>query len=1524
MKKRLLSMILALSMMLTILPVNAITAFAANDSCGANLTYTLTSNTDGPDTYTLTIGGEGAMYDYSSSYTTVPWNAQKSRITSVVIEDEVTSIGDSAFEDCSALKSVSGMKGVTSLGEWAFHKCTSLESFVIPSGVKSIPKCLFYDCSKLNSVTIHNQVASIGSSAFFGCSILKTLSIPDSVQTIGYYAFGGCNELETINIPDGVTKIPEHAFLSCYALKKLDIPQSVTEIGRAAFDHCTSLGKDSDGTIAIPDVTAIGSETFRGCSALTSLALPQTVTSIGDTAFQGCSNLETINIPSGVKLIEHDTFRDCEKLKDVTIPADVTSIGDRAFEACKTFKNIKIPEGVTTIGKNAFEDCTKLETVVIPSTATNIYDSAFKNCQKLKSFAFPIGTTQIYSSVLSGCENLESVTIPERVTKIWGSAFYGCSKKLKSVQLPSTLQTIGFQAFCDCDQLSEITIPKSVASIGQSAFGSCTKLESVMLAKDFVPTIAEGAFSKTLGTKIKIYYPDYKAGWFAQNAAEKITDLKADGVTINAGGISMDVDICYLCDVTFDANGGTLASGAPAKTQVYRTEMVTNTKANNLKTVDDPSKPECTFIGWYTSPTPQEGEAPFSLAGTPVDPQTKDGNLTLYAVYTTAPEHATVTISGLENNATLIKGNEQQFTVTIDPKDDTGNGDLTFEFTNHETLYHQKADGSWEEVTGNTLNVGLEGGPQNFKFTPSTTGPNKLTVGVKADSNTTGIANTADVSFTVRDSIPATVTISGPTNNTVKAGEGSDVFTVAADKGDTDAAKAKFDFAGGKVQYRTNDTEEWLDLTSNELSIGDLTGKQFRVVPDTDAATAQKTLTVKLMDASDNEIAGASDSKTFDVTARVHATVKINELNGKTIKQNKPYTFTVTVTAHDDSGNAILTFDNVAGLTYNGTAVTDAGVTVTLTNQPAPLNFTLTPSEAGNKILTATLSTSGATDTATYTVSEYEHAKVTIDGLDTDLKQGESKNFTVTVDPKDDRGDATIDFGNKNSEIQYKDGEDWKSMPSDGLKIDLNNGKKPYDFRITPKNDGENQKLTATVKKENTKLGEAEKSYNVSKYVDAVVKIDGLSGTVETDTEKEFTVTVTANDDAGKNVTAKAGFTGPAGATITLKKVQYRFGDSGEWQDGMQELNGMNLDINSLELPFNSLPNITYKLTVTFAEAGNYKFDVSLTKKDAAEAFTSDSAEVTVTKKKEPVTPGGGSTGGGENPGENPGSGSTGGGENPGENPGSGSTGGSENPGENPGCGSTGGSENPGENPGSSTTPKRKLEIADGTLTSVTVKDENGNLKDITDTITKDLDGKYEIPVGAKVTITAKDAPEGMKFGEWSISDKTLLSDPDVPYTEKDLIFTMPDNSDGVKLSVVYLEERIGEEPNLVEKGALAGTVVVGSAALLYQGHMLGTELYLRYLLPHGAVIPQNRAELAVLLWQDAENPEPVSTTLYSDISDEDSAIQQAARWAVENDLMEQLDAEEHPDHFDPFVPVTFSDSIRAWKKAQELKKSVH
>lgn len=1262
--------------------------------------------------------------------------------------------------------------------------------------------------------------------------------------------------------------------------------------------YCLTISSDGKGTGKMTDAyTENGVPWHNVCAQITQVEVTAGVTSIGDHAFYGCSNLATVTLPEGITSIGEEAFRGCEGLTAIRIPSSVQAIGRYAFFECtnlatvENLENSKItkieeytfstqyryptrltsiafPENLSEIGEHAFYGA-GLTKIKFPEKVTSIGSDAFRNCTKLTTVeGFEnLKLSTVSNHIFGGCEALSSIKIPDTVTTIENGAFSGC-KSLTTIAIPEKVTSIEGNVFNDCENLTSVEgfDKLKISSIESYTFCGCKNLSSITLPNT-VKKIDTYAFRQCSAlSTITIPENVTSIGFHAFDTC--------DGLAT----VVLPQNVPSIGEGAFYGNNENLKIQYPYSKKDWLAQGCTSAKISSLQ---------------------------------------NDGITILYDsnIIKPIPICYYCSVNFNPNGGTFTDGTTDTKVVSNIYRTEN----IPEKVQNENKITNPTKSGY--TFVGWTLekdNASTQVDPANIS---------KNITGSRFDGITDD-GMTFYALYTVAPK-PATVTISGPTDNTVKAGEGSDVFTVAADKGDTDAAKAEFDFAGGKVQYRTGDTEEWLDLTSNELSIGDLTGKQFRVVPDTDAVTAQKTLTVKLMDASGNEIAGAGDSKTFTVTARVHATVEINELNGKTIKQNKPHTFTVTVTAHDDSGNAILTFDNVAGLTYNGTAVTDAGVTVTLTNQPAPLTFTLTPdAEGAGKTLTATLN-NGAMDTATYTVSEYEHAKVTIDGLDTDLKQGESKNFTVTVDPKDDRGDATIDFGNKNSEIQYKDGEDWKSMPSDGLKIDLNNGKKPYDFRITPKNDGENQKLTATVKKENTKLGEAEKSYNVSKYVDAVVKIDGLSGTVETDTEKEFTVTVTANDDAGKNVTAKAGFTGPAGATITLKKVQYRFGDSGEWQDGMQELNGMNLDINSLELPFNSLPNITYKLTVTFAEAGNYKFDVSLTKKDAAEAFTSDSAEVTVTKKEEPVTPGGGSTGGSENPGENPGSGSTGGGENPGENPGgnpgSGSTGGGENPGENPGGGSENPGENPGGNPGSgSTTPKRKLEIADGTLTSVMVKDENGNLKDITDTITKDLDGKYEIPVGAKVTITAKDAPEGMKFGEWSISDKTLLSDPDVPYTEKDLIFTMPDNPDGVKLSVVYLEESIGEEPNLVEKGALAGTVVVGSAALLYQGHMLGTELYLRYLLPHGAIIPQNRAELAVLLWQDAENPEPVSTTLYSDISDEDSAIQQAARWAVENDLMEQLDAEEHPDHFDPFVPVTFSDSIRAWKKAQELKKSVH
>ena len=498
-------------------------------------------------------------------------------------------------------------------------------------------------------------------------------------------------------------------------------------------------------------------------------------------------------------------------------------------------------------------------------------------------------------------------------------------------------------------------------------------------------------------------------------------------------------------------------------------------------------------------------------------------------------------------------------------------------------------------------------------------------------------------------------------------------------------------------------------------------------------------------------------------------------------------------------------------------------------------------------------------------------AAVTITGLDgTTVKAGEAKEFTVSVTPNDDantgaKATITVSGANANAveKIQYKDGETWKDVPDEGLSIDAINN---TEFKLITKADANDGDVTITVtanKANGTEIDKKVAAVTVKKHENAAVTITGLDGTtVKAGEAKEFTVSVTPNDDA--NTGAKATITVSGANANAVEKIQYKDGET--WKDVPDE--GLSID---------AINNTEFKL-ITKADAndGDVTITVTANKANGTE-IDKKVAAVTVTKKEEPVTPGGGSTGGGENPGENPGGGS--------------------------------GNTNPTPKPDEK--PDRKIKI-DGGIVEVNGKE-----------VKPDEDGNITVKKGDEITVTVDKSKisDAQVFDQWVIKPDSVLNEVD-PKSEK-ISFTMP--AEDVTIEAMTRDASIEDDgPGILGTGALIATGVVGSAALLYQGHMLGTELYLRYLLPHGAVIPQNRAELAVLLWQDAENPEPVSTTLYSDISDEDSAIQQAARWAVENDLMEQLDAEEHPDHFDPFVPVTFSDSIRAWKKAQELKKSVH
>lgn len=650
------------------------------------------------------------------------------------------------------------------------------------------------------------------------------------------------------------------------------------------------------------------------------------------------------------------------------------------------------------------------------------------------------------------CTRLTSITIPNSVISIGTGAFLDCAY-LKEIKMPddsnSELQSIGASAFGNCYNLTSITIPSSVQSIGKHAF-----YLSVGSLKVYWPTVLSDHITvdDDLGYNATYYYPGYKSAWDVQKS--KISNFRG-----------LD-DVHYYCDVTIDANGGRFSDGTETKVvkKVWSKENLTQ---EQVKAIGVPKNAQKAFFGWkYNS---------FYITENLENVAIEDG-MTFCADYT----GNTVTLGQLNNGNELVKSNSYEFTVTINTYcDDSGSTIKKLTFGDVAGTIKNRND---KIIDAEGVDVVLpKGGEKNtltFTFTPNKVGQNQtLTAyldGLKYKEEEYGPV-TSSTTYSVRDHQNAEVTITGFDNTTVKAGEAKE-FTVNVTPNDDTIDKVTFDTTSGEVQWSSDNGNTWTTV-SGDVDYSDLTGKQFRVVPAADAANGTVTVTVTAKKADGTEIAKTAS---FTVTAREHATVKINELNGKTIKQNKAYTFTVTVTAHDDGGETTLKFDNVAGLTYNNATVTDAGVTVALTNQPAPLTFTLTPdAEGAGKTLTATLN-NGATDTATYTVSEYEHAKVTIEGLGTDLKQGESKDFTVKVDPKDDSGDATIDFGDKNSEIQYKDGEDWKPMPSGGLKINLSNGEKPYDFRITPKNDG-SQTLIATVKQNDNKLGKVEQTYTVAK-----------------------------------------------------------------------------------------------------------------------------------------------------------------------------------------------------------------------------------------------------------------------------------------------------------------------------------------------------------------------------------------------------------------------------------------------------------
>lgn len=618
-------------MMITMLPLSAVTAFAASasshptptsptDPVASDGTYWYAYKENADDTATITITDFLGPVD--STKTPAPYTIT---VPTELDGRKVTGLGESSF---SGIYSPDHQKGHILLSF-----CNQIQSVTIPESVTSIGKSAFEHCSNLDSLTINGVATSmIGAYAFASCTSLTSLSLVGSFQTIGDSAFVNCG-MTSLTIDATITSIEKYAFSSRF-LTSLSLTGNVQKIGDHAFDSCSSLY-----TVTLPkSLTSIGSYAFDSCTSLDSIEIPGKVTEIGDCAFH-LSGLTSVKIDEGVQSTGADMFNGCAKLTTVTFPESLTTIADGSFASCSNLNHVKIPARVTCIGDSAFSNCTSLSEITLQDGVKTIGANAFFSCQALTSITLPDSVTDIGRDAFWYCSQLKSITIPENVTAIKPDTFYWCFS-LKDITLPAGLTS--FQ-----DELTRCPAGRFYAT-------------DYKKDENGDPIYGED------GEPIYIYTP---------NGAIYFNNDRDHAKELPGYDVLKDRNFLCLCHVTFDANGG--KTDYP-EVPVYETEKITDTKANDLKETDldainHPTRTGYNFIGWYTTADGKPEDGKFDVDKTEI---TKD--ITLYARWEfdpNAPSCRPLTVTG---GTVTVKYDGSDVTSKLNSNTDATTGQKTY------------------------------------------------------------------------------------------------------------------------------------------------------------------------------------------------------------------------------------------------------------------------------------------------------------------------------------------------------------------------------------------------------------------------------------------------------------------------------------------------------------------------------------------------------------------------------------------------------------------------------------------------------------------------------------------------------------------------------------------------------------------------------------------------------------------------------------------------------------------------------
>lgn len=433
----------------------SVNAQATSGSCGANATWSYEGTT-------LTVSGTGEMYDYN--YGEAPWYADYAEtMTSLVIEEGITSIGNNAFAGCEKLNSVQyPASGFTSIGDYAFSD------------------------AKVKNPNLPRTLTHLGDGAFSG-SQAKYVSIPASLKKIGDYAFESCANLESVGIYEGVEEIGESAFDGC-AFTVLTIPSTVKTIGGGAFMSNTELESVYIGA----GVKTIGAAAFQGCTGLKKVGIGgNTKPALGDAVFTDYDGttplaIEAFYVPYGVNYDGWGGF-DSEKFKTEMLGTwTYSDNGTPDAEQGSGNWRFDILEGKLTVSGTGKLNVAPWngEPAINPVVYQDYEHPGFWG--GIKSVVFGKGITSLENMACGMQVNCTSVTLPNTLKTITNSALEECA--FTSIDLPEGLETIDMYAFFG-SKLTSVVIPSTVTKLGYSVFLYNKDLEVVTLLPTTPPSL---------------------------------------------------------------------------------------------------------------------------------------------------------------------------------------------------------------------------------------------------------------------------------------------------------------------------------------------------------------------------------------------------------------------------------------------------------------------------------------------------------------------------------------------------------------------------------------------------------------------------------------------------------------------------------------------------------------------------------------------------------------------------------------------------------------------------------------------------------------------------------------------------------------------------------------------------------------------------------------------------------------------------------------------------------------------------